>query len=106
MDSALNIFQHMKQIGCAPNIMIYKNLIDGLCNSNRLEESYELFREMKLSRFEPTHFTYNSIFGCLCRREDVVAALDLVKEMRVYGYEPYTKHSTLLVKGYANMREQ
>ncbi|XP_050264388.1 putative pentatricopeptide repeat-containing protein At5g08310, mitochondrial [Quercus robur] len=99
LDSALNIFQHMKQIGCAPNIMIYKNLIDGLCNSNRSEESYELFREMKLSRFEPTRFIYNSIYGCLCRMEDVVAALDLVKEMRVYGYEPYTKHSTLLVKG-------
>lgn len=98
LDLALSLFREMIRIGCMQNVLLYNNLIDGLCNANRLEESYELLREMEESGFIPTHFTLNSIFGCLCRRQDVVGALNLVRKMRIQGHEPWVKHNTLLIK--------
>ncbi|KAL0540366.1 hypothetical protein IC582_024603 [Cucumis melo] len=97
-DAALNLFEDMVQLGCERNQLLYNNMIDALCKSDRLEESYKLLRDMEQSRLQPTHFTYNSIFGCLCRREDTVGAIELLREMRVHGHEPWLKHSTLLVK--------
>uniref|UniRef100_A0A2C9V390 Pentatricopeptide repeat-containing protein-mitochondrial domain-containing protein n=1 Tax=Manihot esculenta TaxID=3983 RepID=A0A2C9V390_MANES len=98
LDLALSLFQDMAQIGCSRNLVIYNNLIDGLCKSDRLEESYEILREMKESGIEPTQFTHNAMFGCLCRRGDASGALDLVKKMRIHGHEPWIKHYTFLVR--------
>uniref|UniRef100_A0A0A0KMI5 Pentacotripeptide-repeat region of PRORP domain-containing protein n=2 Tax=Cucumis sativus TaxID=3659 RepID=A0A0A0KMI5_CUCSA len=97
-DAALSLFEDMVQLGCERDQLLYNNLIDALCKSDRLKESYKLLRDMEQSRLQPTHFTYNSIFGCLCRREDTVGAIELLREMRGHGHEPWIKHSTLLVK--------
>ncbi|KAL2323946.1 hypothetical protein Fmac_023004 [Flemingia macrophylla] len=98
LDLALSLFNDMKQFIGRPSVLIYNNLINCLCDYNRLEESRELLREMKESGIEPTHFTYNSIYGCLCKRKDVLGATDMLKEMRACGFEPWIKNSTLLVK--------
>ncbi|CAK9311799.1 unnamed protein product [Citrullus colocynthis] len=97
-DVALSLFEDMVQLGCERNQLLYNNLIDALCKSDRLEESYKLLRDMEQLGLQPTHFTHNSIFGCLCRREDIVGAIELLREMRGHGHEPWIKHSTLLVK--------
>ncbi|PKI60326.1 hypothetical protein CRG98_019262 [Punica granatum] len=99
LDSALSLFRDMDQVRCRPTIKLYNSLIEGLCNSNRLDEARELLTEMKGSSGpDPTPFTHNCIFGCLCRREDVIGALEMVKEMRMNGHEPWIKHSSDLVK--------
>ncbi|KAK6943270.1 Pentatricopeptide repeat [Dillenia turbinata] len=81
LDLAVGLVKNMVDNGYKRNLLIYNNLINALCNSDRVEECYELLREMKESG-----------------REDVVGALDLVKEMRVYGHEPWIKHCTMLAR--------
>lgn len=99
LDTAVSLFQDMGQVNCRPTIELYNNLIEGLCNSNRLDEAKELLKEMEgSSGLAPSPFTHNCIFGCLCRREDIIGAMEMVKEMRVYGHEPWIKHSSDLVK--------
>ncbi|BAU03660.1 hypothetical protein VIGAN_UM152700 [Vigna angularis var. angularis] len=85
---ALSLFNDLKQFVGRPSVLIYNNLINGLCDSDRLDESRELLRDMKESEIEPTHFTYSSIYGCLCKRKDVVGAIDMLKVMRACGHEP------------------
>lgn len=98
LDLALGLFHDMDKIRCKKNVLLYNNVIDGLCKSNRLEESYEILREMENSGFGATNFTHNAIFGCFCRRLDTGGAIDMVRRMRIHGHEPWTKYSTLLVK--------
>lgn len=103
LDSALSLFRDMGPVRCRPTIELYNNLIEGLCNSNRLDEARELLREMDgSSGLAPSPFTHNCIFGCICGREDIIGALEMVKKMRVYGHEPWIKHSSGLIKRLCN----
>ncbi|KAK4775201.1 hypothetical protein SAY86_010136 [Trapa natans] len=103
VDSAVGLFLDMGQVHCRPTVEIYNNLIEALCNSNKLDVAKDLLREMEAtSGLSPTQFTHNCIFGCLCRREDTIGAIDMVKVMRVYAHEPWIKHSSDLVKRLCN----
>ncbi|CAK9311800.1 unnamed protein product [Citrullus colocynthis] len=63
VDVALSLFEDMVQLGCERNQLLYNNLIDALCKSDILEESYKLLRDMKQSRLQPIHFTIIQYLG-------------------------------------------
>ncbi|WZZ22824.1 hypothetical protein YC2023_124211 [Brassica napus] len=94
IDMAMSLLHVIVQNGLTPSLMMYNNVIEGLCKEGRSEESLKLLGEMK----EPSQFTLNCIYGCLAERCDVEEAVELLKKMRFYGFEPWIKHSTLLVK--------
>ncbi|KAJ4883210.1 Putative pentatricopeptide repeat-containing protein [Raphanus sativus] len=94
IDMAVRLLHVIVQNGFNPSLMMYNNIIEGLCREGKLEESLRLLEEMK----EPSQFTLNCIYGCLAERCDVAGAVDLLKKMRFYGLEPWIKHSTFLVK--------
>ncbi|KAF3501708.1 hypothetical protein F2Q69_00045239 [Brassica cretica] len=94
VDMAVSLLHVIVQNGLSPSLMMYNNVIEGLCKEGRSEESLKLLGEMK----EPSQFTLNCIYSCLAERCDVAGAVDLLKKMRFYGFEPWIKHSTLLVK--------
>ncbi|KAJ0233861.1 putative pentatricopeptide repeat-containing protein [Hirschfeldia incana] len=95
VDKAVSLLHNIVQNGLSPSLMMYKNVIEGMCKEGRSNESLKLLGKM---RVEPTQFTLNCIYGCLAAQCDVAGALDLLKKMRFYGFEPWIKNSTLLVK--------
>ncbi|KNA11426.1 hypothetical protein SOVF_135320 [Spinacia oleracea] len=98
LDEALQLFGAMDEFGCQKDTLLFNNLIDALCNADRVIDSVHLLEEMKQLGIEPTHFTYNSIYGYFCRKGDVIGATSIVKEMCNYRHEPWIKNSTTLVK--------
>ncbi|CAH8364192.1 unnamed protein product [Eruca vesicaria subsp. sativa] len=92
---AVSLLHNIVQKGLTPSLLMYNNIIEGMCKEGRSEESLKLLGKM---RVEPSQFTLNCIYGCLAAQCDVAGALDLLKKMRFYGFEPWIKHSTFLVK--------
>ncbi|GJV78846.1 putative pentatricopeptide repeat-containing protein [Tanacetum coccineum] len=95
----------MDQIGCKRSLLLYNNLINALCNANKVEKCHELLEEMKANGFAPSQFTHNSIFGYYCKFGNVEGALNMLREMRAHGHKPWIKHYTLLVKKLSTNRK-
>lgn len=98
VDMAVTLLHDIVQNGLTPSLMMYNNVIEGMCKEGRSQESLKLLGEMKDTRVEPSQFTLNCIYGCLAEQCDVAGAFDLLKRMRFYGFEPWIKHTTFLVK--------
>lgn len=98
VDMAVSLLDDIVQNGVTPSLMMYNNIIEGMCKEGRSEESLILLGKMKDTGVGPSQFTLNCIYGCLAEQCDVAGALDLLKKMRFYGFEPWIKHSTSLVK--------
>ncbi|GJW53477.1 putative pentatricopeptide repeat-containing protein [Tanacetum coccineum] len=104
LDMALDLFSDMDQIGCKRSLLLYNNLINALCNANKVEKCHELLEEMKANGFSPSQFT-NSILGYYYEFGNVEGALNMLREMRAHGHKPCIKHYTLLVKKLSTNRK-
>lgn len=81
LNEAYSLFKVMKAHGCAPNVVAYSTLIDGICRFGSVERALELLGEMEKEGGDcnPNILTYTSLVQGLCekgRTMDAFAVLD------------------------------
>ncbi|KAL0291174.1 UNVERIFIED_CONTAM: Pentatricopeptide repeat-containing protein [Sesamum angustifolium] len=98
-DTALKLFEKMKQHGCAPNLNTYNALITGLCRERRLEEAWRLVDHSKQCGISPSEDIYNKLVECCCNKRMYEEAVDLIDVMLKHGFLPHLECFKRLVCG-------
>ncbi|KAK4398858.1 hypothetical protein Sango_1361300 [Sesamum angolense] len=104
-NTALRLFEKMKQHGCAPNINTYNALISGNCGEERLEETCRLVDHLKQCGMSPTEDICNRLVECCCKMRMYEEAMNLIDGMPKHGLLPHLECYKLLVCGLYMTRE-
>ncbi|KAG8365939.1 hypothetical protein BUALT_Bualt17G0024100 [Buddleja alternifolia] len=98
-DTALKLFEKMKEHGCAPNTNTYNALITGLCREGRLEEAWRLVDHLKQCGMSPNEDMYIKLVNCCCKMKNYGEAMNLIDAMLQHGLLPYLESFKLLICG-------
>ncbi|OMO72968.1 hypothetical protein COLO4_27373 [Corchorus olitorius] len=98
-DTALELFEKMRENGCVPNVNTYSKLIIGLSKVGRFHVAQRLFDHMREEGISPTGDIYNSLFSCCCELRLYDNALIVVDSMISSGQLPYLESYKQLICG-------
>ncbi|XP_010545716.1 PREDICTED: pentatricopeptide repeat-containing protein At3g16010 isoform X1 [Tarenaya hassleriana] len=87
-DSAIRLFDEMKDNGLQPTAKIYTTLLEIYFKLGKVEKALDLFEEMKKTGCPPTVFTYTELIKGLGKAGRVDEAYALFKNMVKYGLDP------------------
>ncbi|RCV30708.1 hypothetical protein SETIT_6G117000v2 [Setaria italica] len=88
-----NLFDKMLLRGFPQDIVSYAALVEGLCETGRIDEALELFREMK----RPDMHTYMALVKGLCGAGRGKEGLCMLQKMKELGWRPSTRAYAALV---------
>ncbi|RCV18331.1 hypothetical protein SETIT_3G292400v2 [Setaria italica] len=88
-----NLFNKMPLRGFAQDVVSYAALVEGLCETGRIDEALELFREMK----RPNMHTYVALVRGLCDARRGKEGLCMLQKMKKLGWSPSTRAYVALV---------
>ncbi|KAK8456135.1 hypothetical protein SEVIR_4G281766v4 [Setaria viridis] len=79
--------------GFPQDVVSYAALVEGLCETGRIDEALELFREMK----RPYMHTYVALVKGLCDARRGKEGLCMLQKMKELGWRPSTRAYAALV---------
>ncbi|KAI5343950.1 hypothetical protein L3X38_011826 [Prunus dulcis] len=103
--AALNLLNHMKEMGFDPSVLHFTTLIDGLSRAENLDACKNFFDEMIKHECLPdvvcytllNVFTYNAMICGVCMAGKLEEACFMLKDMESRGCNPnFTVYSTLV----------
>ncbi|KAL0432940.1 UNVERIFIED_CONTAM: Pentatricopeptide repeat-containing protein, mitochondrial [Sesamum latifolium] len=78
----------MLEYSCAPNVIIYTEMIDGLCKVGKTSEAYKLMLMMEEKGCKPNVVTYTAMLDGLGKAGKVDKSLELFELMTSKGCAP------------------
>ncbi|XP_074272885.1 uncharacterized protein LOC141596582 [Silene latifolia] len=105
VDKAMDLFEKIRRgeinADIKPDVVIYNNLIDGLCKVGRIEEGLAMMRRMRSeSECSPGTITFNCLIDRFCKEGEIDRALELFEEMAKEEVEPSIVTVNILVSGF------
>ena len=78
----MRLFRKMSMRGLVADTVTYSTLIQGFCQSGKLNVAKELFQEMVSEGAHPDIVTYKILLDGLCDKGELEMALDILDKMR------------------------
>nr|XP_023874319.1 pentatricopeptide repeat-containing protein At1g06710, mitochondrial-like [Quercus suber] len=88
LDLALKVLSKMLENSCAPNVVIYTEMIDGLCKVGKTDEAYKLMLMMEEKGCYPNVVTYTAMIDGFGKVGKVEKCFELLREMGSKGCAP------------------
>ncbi|CAH8339827.1 unnamed protein product [Eruca vesicaria subsp. sativa] len=82
---------------CKPNVVIYTEMIDGLCKVGKTDEAYKLMKVMEENGCQPNVVTYTALIDGFGKIGKIETCLELVERMGSNGVAPnYVTYKVLI----------
>ncbi|KAI4963201.1 hypothetical protein ZWY2020_016994 [Hordeum vulgare] len=95
---ALDIFDKVRNDGCAPDASFYNSLIYILGRAGRLEDANSVVGKMRMTGVPPTVATFNTLISAACDHSQAENALKMLVKMDEQSCKPDIKTYTPLLK--------
>ncbi|XP_026425147.1 pentatricopeptide repeat-containing protein At1g11900-like isoform X2 [Papaver somniferum] len=103
IDTALLIFDHMKDLKCKPDTITFNTVLAILGRAGRVDELLHQFSSMKETNMVPDVVSYNTLITSLRKLGRMDLCLVFVQEMCERGLKPDLRTYTALIEGFGRL---
>ncbi|KAI3991271.1 hypothetical protein MKX01_034590 [Papaver californicum] len=103
IDTALLIFDHMKDLKCKPDTITYNTILAILGRAGRVDELLHHFASMKETNMVPDIISYNTLITSLQKLGRMDMCLVFLQEMCDRGLKPDLRTYTALIEGFGRL---
>lgn len=99
MSKIPGLLESMDAQGIEPNLITYSSILKGHCQSNRLDEAFNLMQQMvQTTDLRPDEIMYNTLFDGCARQYLFEKGMQLLEEMQRFDVQPTNYTLSVVVK--------
>ncbi|XP_022140597.1 pentatricopeptide repeat-containing protein At1g20300, mitochondrial isoform X2 [Momordica charantia] len=103
-EKVLQVYNQMRRLGCAADIITYNFIIETHCRDDNLGEAIKVLNSMAKKGCSPNASTFNPIFRCIAKSQDVNSAHRMFAKMKDLGCKANTVTYNILMRMFAESK--